>query len=102
MRSREAKVLEGGRFATISPPKIPRVIGKKGSMIQVIQERTGCRIMTGQNGLIWIDGGRADLAIKAIQKIEKEAHTTGLTERVVEMLDAEIGMKKEVTKNGND
>jgi exosome complex component RRP4 len=101
MRSREARVLEGGRFATVSPSKIPRVIGKKGSMIKIIQDKTGCRIKTGQNGLIWIEGGKADLAIKVIQKIEREAHISGLTDRVIELLNKE-GIKGPIVRNESD
>jgi len=100
MKGREARILKGGRMATVSPSKIPRVIGKKGSMINAIQEKTGCRIKTGQNGIVWIEGGHADLAIKALQKIEREAHISGLTDRVMEMFDRE-GIK-EVKKDGAD
>ncbi|MBN2094904.1 MAG: RNA-binding protein [Candidatus Aenigmarchaeota archaeon] len=90
MKNREAKILKGGRFATISPSKIPRVIGKKGSMIHLLQEKTDCHIKTGQNGLVWIEGGKCDLTIRAIQKIEKEAHIPGLTDRITDMLSKEV------------
>lgn len=101
MRGRDARTLSGGRFISISSSKIPRVIGKRGSMMKILQEKTGCRIKTGQNGMIWIDGKNTDLAIKAILKIEKEAHIRGLTDRIVKMLD-DASLEEEVKENGTD
>jgi exosome complex component RRP4 len=93
-----------GQVIEITPTKIPRVIGKKGSMITVIKEETGCLITIGQNGRIIVSGKSPEderLAIMAIRKIEQEAHTTGLTDRVTEMLRKEKGEKpkKEVVEN---
>jgi len=93
-----------GQVIEITPTKIPRVIGKKGSMITVIKEKTDCQITIGQNGRIIISGKSPEderLAIMAIRKVEQEAHTTGLTDRVTEMLRKEKGEKprKEVAEN---
>lgn len=85
-----------GQIIEITPTKIPRVIGKKGSMISVIKDGTGCQITIGQNGRIAIGGKSPEderLAIMAIRVIEQEAHTTGLTDRVSEMLKREKGEK---------
>lgn len=82
--------LEGGVVIEVDPKKIPRVIGKKKSMINMIKEKTGCRIMVGQNGLIWINGDKTDIAVKTIKTIEEQAHTPGLTDRVGAMLDEMI------------
>ncbi len=78
-----------GQIVKITPTKIPRVIGRKGSMINLLKKETGCRITVGQNGLILVSGRRLrdeKIAIKAILKIEHEAHTSGLTDRVAEMI----------------
>jgi len=93
-----------GQIIEITPTKIPRVIGKQGSMIGMIKEETGCQITIGQNGRIIVSGKSPEderLAIMAIRKIEQEAHTTGLTDRVTEMLKKEKGekSKKEVVEN---
>ena len=48
--------LEGGTIVTISPAKVPRVIGRGGSMISTITRHTGAKIVVGQNGRIWVDG----------------------------------------------
>jgi len=74
-----------GYVITIPPPKIPRVIGKKGSMISLIKKHLNCKIFVAQNGRIWFRGKNADydrLLIDIISKIEEEAHTSGLTDRI--------------------
>lgn len=78
-----------GQVVKITPTKIPRVIGKKGSMISMIKQETGCHIVLGQNGVILITGKSMEdeeLAMMAIHKIEEESHTTGLTDRVLQMI----------------
>ncbi|MEM3364740.1 MAG: exosome complex protein Rrp4 [Candidatus Micrarchaeia archaeon] len=79
-------VLRGGNIIHVSPVKIPRIIGKKGSMLMQIKEATKSKIVVGKNGWIWISGGDTYLATKAILKIESEAHTSGLTEKIAEFL----------------
>lgn len=76
--------LRGGRVISVTPQKVPRVIGKDGSMVTLLKKETGCSIVVGQNGLIWLKGEPAQevLAEKAIRKIEEEAHLPGLTDRM--------------------
>ncbi len=81
-----------GQIIRITPSKIPRIIGRKGSMISMIKRETGCQILLGQNGLTLIigkDPRNTQLAAAAIRKIENESHTSGLTDRVTEMLKKE-------------
>ncbi len=79
----EAKKLPAGRLVKVSSVKVPRIIGKKNSMIDMIKSSTGCEISVGRNGYVWISGnGNATLAEKAIRMIEAQAHTSGLTDRV--------------------
>ncbi len=80
--------LEGGTIVTVSPAKIPRVIGRKGSMIESITQITGARVAVGQNGRIWIDGTPEAIVQvrKALEMIEGTGHRSGLTERVQELL----------------
>lgn len=83
----DAKKLPAGRLVKVSSVKIPRIIGKKNSMIDMLQSSTGCEISAGRNGYVWISGaGNATLAEKAIRMIEAQAHTHGLTDRVAEYL----------------
>jgi exosome complex component RRP4 len=84
--------ISGGQVVEITPTKIPRVIGSKGSMVNMLKKETGCQITVCQNGLVLIIGKTIEkerLAIMAIRKIDQEAHTKGLTERVTEMIQKE-------------
>lgn len=77
--------VEGGLIVDLTPAKIPRLIGKKGSMISMLKQETGCEIIAGQNGKVLIQGKsseKIELAIKAIRMIEEQAHTSGLTDRI--------------------
>lgn len=82
------KALEGGKLISVKPSKIPRIIGKGNTMVKQITDGTGTSIIIGLNGLIWLKGGDIDLATAVILKIEEEAHTSGLTERIKSMLDS--------------
>ena len=87
-----------GQIMKVTPTKIPRIIGRKGSMIGMIKEETGCHIILGLNGLVLITGKSVedeDLAVTAIRRIEEESHTSGLTDRITQMLKEEVAKKKE-------
>ena len=81
--------ISGGRIIEINCQKVPRVIGKKGSMISQIKEKTGCEITVGQNGLIWLKGTPEGeyLAERAIKLIEEKSHQSGLTEKIEKFLE---------------
>lgn len=87
MNDHRAKKLSDGRLLIITPSKVPRLIGKQGSMIELIKNATKCQIIVGQNGIVWIKGEREGLASKAIKMIEQESHTSGLTEKITELLE---------------
>ncbi len=89
LKSRGLGKLEEGFTFKVSPNRVPRVIGKEGSMINLIKEKTGCSVSVGQNGWIWIKGENIDNEIKArraIDYITEKIHMEGLTEKVEEML----------------
>jgi len=89
--------LEGGQIVEIAHSKVSRVIGKSGSMIQMIKNMTDCRIFVGQNGRIWVDGDveNTTAAVDAIKMIEREAQTSNLTERVKEFIETRIKPEEE-------
>lgn len=90
-----------GQIMRVTPTKIPRVIGKKGSMISMIKQETECHIILGHNGVILITGKSIEdeeLAMMAIRKIEEESHITGLTDRISQLIKKEKE-KREVVKN---
>jgi exosome complex component RRP4 len=87
-----------GQILQVTPTKIPRVIGKKGSMISMIKQETECQIILGVNGVILVTGKSRedeDLAMMAITKIEAESHTSGLTDRITQLLKEEKSKREE-------
>jgi exosome complex component RRP4 len=86
--------VDKGIIIDLTPTKIPRLIGRKGSMINMLKQESGCEIIVGQNGKILIRGGtpkQTELIIKAVKMIEEEAHTTGLTDRIKAFIEKEKG-----------
>lgn len=82
------KKLHRGTIVELTPSKIPRLIGRHGSMINTIKRITGCEIVIGQNGRVWVNGDleMIRLVTEAIEQIDREAHTTGLTDRIKDIL----------------
>ena len=87
----------GGQIVDIPYSKTSRVIGKSGSMIQMLKNMTDCRIFVGQNGRIWIDGDdkNADVARQAIEFIAENAQSGNLTERVKAFIEERIPNSEE-------
>ena len=88
---RELGKIESGELVKISPSKVPRLIGKRGTMIQTIEMATGAIITIGQNGWIVVSCENSDgllKAVKAIQMVEEQAHIANLTDRVKSMLES--------------
>jgi exosome complex component RRP4 len=95
-----------GQILHVTPTKIPRVIGRKGSMISMIKQETGCQIILGLNGVILVTGKTPEdeeLAIEFIRKIEQESHTSGLTDRITQLLKERKGkVEEKVEENKNE
>jgi len=99
MRAPGLKKLREGRLVEVNPHKVPRVIGKDGSMVLMIKNATGCNITVGQNGWIWVEGQTPEQeiqAVSAIKKVEEEAHLPGLTERMKAYLEGLTGKPVEI------
>jgi exosome complex component RRP4 len=86
MQDPRSRKLRGGRIAKINPAKVPRLIGKQGSMIMMIKNKTNCRISVGQNGFVWIEGEKASDVVKLIKIIEEQSASEGLTDKIADML----------------
>lgn len=84
LKGRGMGKFKGGIIVDIAPTKVPRLIGKKGSMINMIKDKTNCKIVVGQNGLVWVKGDEdmEQLTRDIIHLIEAEAHTSGLTDKI--------------------
>jgi exosome complex component RRP4 len=76
--------LNGGTIVSISPAKVPRVIGRGGSMIQTLTRLTGAEIAVGQNGRVWVDGDPNGIlrVRECLRIIDEEGQRPGLTERI--------------------
>jgi len=88
LKSRGLGKLEGGKIIKINPHKVPRVIGKEGSMINLIKDSTNTEITVGQNGFIWIKGNLEgeQKAEEAIKLVVEESASGGLTEKIEKFL----------------
>lgn len=98
MKGPGLRKLRGGRIIRVNTHKVPRVIGKAGSMVSMIKNATDTRILVGQNGLIWIESqdlNNENIAVAAIKKIERESHISGLTDKIKAFLEEKTGKKIE-------
>ncbi len=86
-----ARKLSGGRVITVAPAKVPRIIGSGGSMVELIKENTGAKIIIGQNGRIWLKGDGSSTAVDAIREIAERAHEDDLTRKMKDWFDARGG-----------
>ncbi len=88
----EVRRLPKGKIVEFPSAKVPRLIGKKSSMINLLKDYSGGDIMVGNNGYVWMSE-KCDmpLLLKTIKLIERKAHKSGLTDEVAGMLREEKG-----------
>lgn len=101
MKGPGLRKLGPGRIIKVASAKVPRIIGKAGSMINLIKDLTDCSITIGQNGVTWIAGRDPDkesLAVEAIRLIEENSHKVGLTEEIKKFLESKVKGEKYVQK----
>ena len=82
--------IDSGELVKISPTKIPRLIGKHGSMIQTIEASTNATITIGQNGLIVLkcdDSTGLKKAVESIKMMNEALHNTNLEQKIQNILD---------------
>ena len=89
LKKDDCRKLYSGTVVKVDPTNVSRVIGKQGSMITTIREKTQTRIQIGQNGYVWIDGKGEDIALaqKAIETINRESTSKGLTKKIEKLLE---------------
>jgi exosome complex component RRP4 len=88
---RDLGKIDSGDLVKISSSKVPRLIGKKGTMIQTIENATDSVITIGQNGWVVVSCESPEgllKAKKAIQMVNEQAHVANLTDQVKEMLES--------------
>ena len=90
MKGPGLRKINGGRMMKVAPSKVPRIIGKLGSMVSMIKKATNCNIIVGQNGIVWIKGVMPEdelITVETIKKIEAESHVPGLTSIIKDFLE---------------
>ncbi len=91
---RDLGKIDSGILVPISPSKVPRLIGKRGTMIQTIEVATGAMITIGQNGRIIVSCESPNGLLKAknaVQMVDEKAHVANLVDQVKKMLDSKEG-----------
>jgi len=87
---RDLGAIDSGVLVKISPSKVPRLIGKRGSMIQMIEMATNAAVTIGQNGWVVVSCETPEgllKAKKAIEMVDQKAHVANLTDQIKEMLE---------------
>jgi exosome complex component RRP4 len=85
--------IKGGLIISINPKKVPRVIGKNASMINMIKQVSGASIIVGQNGRVWIKAKDPEtelIVARAIHLIDLASHIRGLTDKVKKFLESKL------------
>jgi len=103
MFDRMCRKFSGGRIIAVNPAKVPRIIGKSGSMIDMVKMKTGCRVVVGQNGVVWLEGDTPqveEFVIGVINTIQEKSHIDGLTGEIEKMLEKK-GIKVDIREGVN-
>ncbi|MGY0288311.1 MAG: hypothetical protein DSO07_09995 [Thermoproteota archaeon] len=82
--------ISGCVLLEIDPAKVPRVIGRRGSMLNILSSKTGSEILVAQNGFVVVKprDHRSLMAImRALEVIQEESHISGLSDRISKLLD---------------
>jgi exosome complex component RRP4 len=93
----------GGDVIEVTAVRTPRLIGKSGSMLELLKQGTGCEIIIGKNGRVWARNGNLALLKKIVLFINDNSYKSNLTNAVEEFFKAEgIAVnvpKKEIVNN---
>jgi exosome complex component RRP4 len=89
MDDRRCRKLEQGRIESIPPSRVSSLIGKGGAIISGLKDQTGCSIIAGQNGRVWIQGDNHVEAAEAVKSVEHEANKPYLLSSESDLLDNE-------------
>jgi len=88
----EVRRLPKGKIIEFPSAKVPRLIGRKSSMLMLLKEHAGGDLMVGNNGYVWMsEKSDIPLLLKALKLIERKAHKSGLTDEVANLLVKERG-----------
>ena len=84
--------MPSGKIVDFPSAKIPRLIGRQSSMLNLLKEAAGGDIIVGNNGYVWLsEKSDIPLLLRAIEMINRNAHMSGLTDRVAAFLREQQG-----------
>jgi len=79
----------GGEVVEVIPVRTPRLIGKNGSMLELLKQGTGCDIVIGKNGRVWARNGNSELLRKVVTFVNDNSYKSNLTNSVEAFFKAE-------------
>lgn len=79
-------ILPEGNIIPVSAVKIPRIIGKNESMLNILKTHTQSNILVGKNGWIWCVSKNFKLLDSAIKLIVDNSQKPNLTNTIEEYL----------------
>jgi len=81
--------LNDGLILKVDPARIPRLIGKNSSMLNLIKEKLKIDIIIGKNGRVYLNGDINNIlkAVDIIRFVINNSYKRGLTEKVKEILE---------------
>ncbi|MEZ0290240.1 MAG: exosome complex RNA-binding protein Rrp4 [Sulfolobales archaeon] len=86
------KITEGS-LVEVNPTRVPRIIGRKSSMLEILVRETNCDIIVANNGRILIKKcptrDHEEILIRALKIIESQPYIKGLTNKVREYIIVE-------------
>ncbi len=83
----DVRRLPRGKVVDFPTAKIPRLIGRQSSMVNLLKEHSGGDVVVGINGYVWMsERCNLPMLMAAIDYIRKHAHRSGLTDAVAALL----------------
>lgn len=80
-------ILPKGRVFQTSPVKVPRLIGKSESMLNLFKEYLKCNIVIGKNGWLWHTAENIYLAESAFSLVVNNSQKSNLTNSIKEYFE---------------
>lgn len=88
--------IEKGLLVEVPPPRVSRVIGKKGQVVNYLREALSVEITVGRNGRIVVVGKEADLEASAayvIKRLCEEHYVADPLEEVKKLVNLVLGSR---------
>ena len=92
MKDPKARKLTSGTIFFYPASKVARILGKEGSMISMIKQKTNSTVIVGQNGVVWVKADPIATIVvgEALDIISRYSHVIGLTELVAEYIERRL------------